>query len=401
MTILVIAMQRFANPEDGYQLRAWHLSRQLAKLDSLVLVPTACSEKDGDKAGLDSRDLFDEVVEPLFLPDARPSIIRHLRWSAADFYSLSYPRFHRQATDLISSTLKQHAATRIVVFGWELAGFAMPFRSAKVLIDVCDSGALYIEREAALRTSMTLVEKLRWGMMCWRQHNAERRLPHWFTHVTAASDMDTQAIRRVSGGCNNVTTIPNGVSPSLEKPLAGRNGAWKRGVVFWGNLATSPNARAIRFFFDKVYEPYLAAAGVEWCIVGRRAEPWLEAAARRYPLIRATGFVENLNAVVSDYPVFINPMISGSGIKNKVLEALALGKAVVSTPLGIESIAGAVNGKHYVEASTPKEMAESVLALLQDPARCETLGSNARQLVLAQYTWEQAGKKLRSVVEAM
>jgi glycosyltransferase involved in cell wall biosynthesis len=46
-------------------------------------------------------------------------------------------------------------------------------------------------------------------------------------------------------------------------------------------------------------------------------------------------------------------------------------------------------------------MAESVLALLKDPARCKTLGSNARQLILAQYTWRHAGEKLRSVLEAM
>jgi glycosyltransferase involved in cell wall biosynthesis len=84
-----------------------------------------------------------------------------------------------------------------------------------------------------------------------------------------------------------------------------------------------------------------------------------------------------------------------------VLEALALEKAVVSTPLGMESIAGAVNGLHYVEASTPEEMAESVLALLKDTARRETLGSNARQLILAQYTWAHAGKKLKSVLETM
>jgi glycosyltransferase involved in cell wall biosynthesis len=93
--------------------------------------------------------------------------------------------------------------------------------------------------------------------------------------------------------------------------------------------------------------------------------------------------------------------VSGGGIKNKVLEAFALEMAVVSTPLGMESIAGAVNGLHYVEASTPEEMAESVLALLKDPARRKTLGSKARQLILAQHTWRQAGEKLRSVFEAM
>jgi glycosyltransferase involved in cell wall biosynthesis len=401
MTTLVITKQRFAHLADGYDLRAWHLSRELARLDSLVLVPIACDERDRGKVSLDPRDVFEEVVEPLVLPDAHPSIIRHLRWHEADYYSWGYPRYHRQTVDLISATLKRHSASRIMAVGACLAGFLMPFRSARVLLDVIDSGALYIEREAAFYTRMTSVEKLTWRMMCWRHMNTERRLPRWFTHVTAVSDMDAQAIRRVSGGCNNVTTIPNGVPPSLEQPRTSRKGPWKRGIVFWGDLTFCVNARAIRFFYEKVYEPYLAAAGVEWCIVGRGPEPWLDAAARRYPSIRVTGFVDDLYAVVSEYPVVINPMISGGGIKNKVLEALALEKAVVSTPLGIGSIAGAVNGLHYVEASTPEDMAESVLGLLKDPARCETLGSNARRLILAQHTWRHVGEKLRSVVEAM
>jgi glycosyltransferase involved in cell wall biosynthesis len=401
MTTLVITKQRLAHLADGYDLRAWHLSRELAKLDSLVLLPIACNERDRGKVSLDPRDVFEEVVGPLALPDARPSIIRHLRWHAADYYSWGYPGYYRQAVDLISTTLKRHSASRIMAIGTALAGFLFPFRSAKVLFDVIDSGAVYIEREAAFYPRMAAKEKLGWRMMCWRYMNTERRLPHWFTHVTTVSDLDTQGIRRVSGGCNNVTTIPNGVPLSLEQPRAGRNGPKKRGIVFWGDLTFSVNARALRFFFEKVYEPYLVAAGVEWCIVGRGPEPWLEAAARRYPSIRVTGFVEDLYAVLSDYPVAINPMVSGGGMKNKMLEALALEKAVVSTPLGMESIASAVNGVHYVEASTPEDLAQSVLALLKDPARCKTLGSNARQLILTQHTWRHVGDKLRSVVEAM
>jgi glycosyltransferase involved in cell wall biosynthesis len=54
-----------------------------------------------------------------------------------------------------------------------------------------------------------------------------------------------------------------------------------------------------------------------------------------------------------------------------------------------------------VEAATPEDLAESVLALLKDPARCQTLGSNARQLILARHTWGRVGEKLRSVAEAM
>ena len=350
---------------------------------------------------LDPYGLFDEVVEPPAPPGGRPSILRHLRWSDANYFSLGHPRFHRQTVDLISSTLRRHSASRIVAFGGDLAGFLAPFRSARVLFDAGDSTVLYIERYVAACTDMTLAKKLRWGLAHWRWIHTEGNFPRWFTHVTTDNDADTQIIKRLSGGRENVTTIPNGVDPALEQSLAGKHTPSKRGVIFWGGLAFPANAHAIRYFFDKVYEPYLAAAGVEWCLVGRGAEPWVEAAARRYPSIRVMGFVEDLYAVVSSYPVVINPMVSGGGIKNKVLEAFALEKAVVSTPLGIESIAGAVNGLHYVEASTPEEMAESVLALLKDPARCKTLGSNARQLILAQHTWRHVGEKLRLVFEAM
>lgn len=401
MTTLVITNKSLANEAEPYDRRVWYLSRELARLDSLVLVPISCAERDRGKVSLDPRDLFDEVVEPLVLPEERPSSLRHLRWRDANFYSLGYPRYYREAVDLISATLKRHSASRIVAFCADLAGFLLPFRSEKVLMDAMDSTALYLERDDAARSGMTLVEKAKSAMARWRWINNEARLPHWFTHVIMISDIDTQAVRRVSGGCNNVTTIAMGIPPFLEQPLRRRNGPRRPGVVFWGNLAFPPNAQAMRFFLEKVYEPYLAVAGVEWCIVGRGAEPWLEAAARRYPAIRVTGFVEDLYSLVTEYRVTINPMVSGGGIKNKVLEALALEMAVVSTPLGMESIAGAVNGLHYVEASTPEAMAESVLALLKDPARCETLGSNARRLILAQHTWEHVGRKLRSVVEAM
>lgn len=401
MTTLLVTNKPFANLTDGYGLRAWHLSRELARLDSLVLVPISCSGRDRGKVSLDPHDLFDEVVQPLVLPHGQPSILRHLRWSEANYYSWGYPGYYRQAVDLISSTMRRHSASRIVAFGGDLAPFLTPFRSARVLFDLCDSTVLYIERYVAACTDMTFANKLRWALALYRWIRNEGSFPRLFTHVTTGNDADTQLIKRLSGGRENVTTIPNGVDPALERSVATKHTPSKRGVIFWGDLAFPANAHAIRFFFDKVYEPYLAAAGVEWCIVGRGAEPWVEAAARRYPSIRVTGFVEDLYAVVSQYPVMINPMVSGGGIKNKVLEALALEMAVVSTPLGMESIGNAVNGLHYIEAATPEEMAESVLALLKDPARCKTLGSNARQLILAQYTWEHAGKKLRSVLEWM
>ena len=136
-------------------------------------------------------------------------------------------------------------------------------------------------------------------------------------------------------------------------------------------------------------------------MIGRNAKPWLMEAARRYPGIRPAGYVPDLYAAVADYPLFVNPMVSGSGIKNKVLEALALGKAVVSTPLGMESIGGAIEGVHYACASTPEAMAAEILDLLRRPERREALGRNARRLIVERHSWDHVGAKLRGLVASL
>jgi glycosyltransferase involved in cell wall biosynthesis len=89
----------------------------------------------------------------------------------------------------------------------------------------------------------------------------------------------------------------------------------------------------------------------------------------------------------------VNPMISGSGMKNKVLEAFALNIAVVSTPLGMESIDGAVAGTHYLKADDPEEFAKSIQSLLDDEQKRSVIAKNANKLLLEKFTWERTGEK--------
>ncbi|MHC5059387.1 MAG: glycosyltransferase family 4 protein [Planctomycetota bacterium] len=133
--------------------------------------------------------------------------------------------------------------------------------------------------------------------------------------------------------------------------------------------------------------------GLEWCIVGRNPETWLLDKATSCKSIRLTGYVEDLFSLVREYPVMVNPMISGSGMKNKVLEAFALNIAVVSTPLGMESIDGAVAGTHYLKADDPEEFAKSIQSLLDDEQKRSVIAKNANKLLLEKFTWERTGEK--------
>ena len=100
------------------------------------------------------------------------------------------------------------------------------------------------------------------------------------------------------------------------------------------------------------------------------------------------GYVDDLRAAVGRYPIMIYPMRSGSGLKNKVLEAFGLGLVVVSTPMGVEALPLARDGVHLVSATSAPDFAAAVLGLLDDPARRERLREAAHALVGRHYRWE-------------
>ena len=93
----------------------------------------------------------------------------------------------------------------------------------------------------------------------------------------------------------------------------------------------------------------------------------------------------------------VNPMVSGSGLKNKLLEAFALGRAVVSTAMGSEAI-NATPGEHFLLGRDAKDFAHKVIYLLSDPIAAQALGARARQLIEQRYTWHEVENQWRSLL---
>jgi glycosyltransferase involved in cell wall biosynthesis len=122
-------------------------------------------------------------------------------------------------------------------------------------------------------------------------------------------------------------------------------------------------------------------------VAGRDPGPELEALAAAAPRLRLLGFVPDLGPLYARAGVFVNPMRGGGGTRLKMLEAMAAGKAVVSTAIGAEGLA-LTPGRDVVVADGAPAFAEAVRALLADPGRAARLGQAARALVEARYRWE-------------
>ena len=109
-----------------------------------------------------------------------------------------------------------------------------------------------------------------------------------------------------------------------------------------------------------------------------------------------TGFVDDPNEYLSKARVVVAPLRIGAGIQDKVLEGMALGKAVVASSLAASGIEGAAHGGNLLIADDAHEMTEAIVNLWDSNTLREELGYQARELIRSRYTWSKVGNQLRS-----
>ncbi len=202
------------------------------------------------------------------------------------------------------------------------------------------------------------------------------------------SEEDRQALQsQVPEG--RFMVVPNGVDVDRFKPAAGRD----EGLVFVGGNTWFPNRDALDYFCGSIL-PLLRESGAEIPVrwVGRASESEREEYGRRHG-IELTGYVDDIRPYVGDAACYIVPLRVGGGTRLKILDAWAMGKAVVSTSIGCEGLA-ARDGENILVRDTPHEFADAVRAVLHDVELRRRLGANARKTAESLYSWEVIGKPM-------
>jgi glycosyltransferase involved in cell wall biosynthesis len=116
--------------------------------------------------------------------------------------------------------------------------------------------------------------------------------------------------------------------------------------------------------------------------------------------ITVTGEVPDPTEYIARATVCIDPVQIGAGMQNKLVEYMACGKAVVTTPVANEGI-NAISGTHLLEAAGPEAFADAVVALLRNPEMRAALGKSAREHIQRYWTWEKLFSELESEMLAM
>jgi len=213
--------------------------------------------------------------------------------------------------------------------------------------------------------------------------------------TAAVSDAD-RALLASRAPRASICTIPTGVDTTYFTP----NGSQEThgALVFTGSMDWFPNEDCILHFTEAVFPRIRAAVPeVSLTVVGRNPGPRVRRLVA-IPGVRVTGTVNDVRPYIAAAAVCVVPLRVGGGTRLKIFEALAMGKAVVSTTVGAEGLP-LVPGTHFVQADDPEQFADSVVSLLRDPRRRRALGDAGRCLVEERYSWSQVGRQFEARCE--
>jgi glycosyltransferase involved in cell wall biosynthesis len=274
-------------------------------------------------------------------------------------------------------------------------------------VDLCVADFLYTTPNVPLGGRVPViffdhnVEHIIWKRLCqietspwrralleveWRKvRRAEARACTRASLTIAVSDLDraqlaatapSAAICAISTGVDTAYFVPNGWR---EAPTS---------LVFVGSMDWYPNEDAILSFIQAIL-PGIRRRVPEasLTVVGRNPSPRLRATAADAG-VRVTGTVEDVRRYLAEAAVVVVPLRVGGGTRLKIFEALAMGKAVVSTGVGAEGLP-LVPGTHYLRGDAPDAFAGAVVSLLENPGQRTALGAAGRRLVEEKFAWPQ------------
>ena len=213
--------------------------------------------------------------------------------------------------------------------------------------------------------------------------------------TVAVSDDDRQRLAELSPE-SRIVSIPTGVDTAYFAPRDG--GDRPARLVFSGSMDWHPNEDAVCYFVESIL-PRIRAEfpNVSFTVIGRNPSARVRELASQ-PGVAVTGTLDDVRPSIAEGSVYVVPLRAGSGTRIKIFEALAMGKAVVSTTVGAEGLA-LESGRHFLAADTPHDFAHAVIRLLRDPARRHALGCAGRGLVEANYSWATVARQFEARCE--
>ena len=387
---IFILLPRIPYPlEKGDKLRAYHQIKQLSKDNEIVL----CALNDNGK--VDEQQAF-QALQPYchsinFIKLSKPGILFGLLRAFFKGLPLQCGYFYnRKAAKKVDALIAKHQPD--MLYG-QLVRVAEYIRHIDIpkAIDYQDVFSYGMKRRRDIASWMTRpVYNMEYQRLC----RYEATVFDEFNIKTIISEPDRDLIPHPKK--DEILIIPNGVDHEFFQPQQQEK---RYDIVFTGNMSYAPNVNAVEYLANEILPiVWKTLPEAKMYVAGATPDPKVKKAANDRIIV--SGWLDDIRDAYAQSRVFIAPMRIGTGLQNKLLEAMSMGIPAITTPLANASL-GAKPGEEILVGSNAEELAQHIITLLTEPEKAQQIAQAGFDFTNRVYDWGQSTAILENAMEQL
>lgn len=315
-------------------------------------------------------------------------------------FSLFLKKYPHESSDYFSKELKTKILDVIKTFDINVVHFDLIYMAQYVncIYDlskvIAPNDINWLLWRDAFRLETNLIMKIKNLIHYFKVKRFEIDFYKKFDRCIVVTQKDEKEIRKYLPPLK-ISVIPIGVDFHYFQPDNQLSDSHR--LIFTGVMSYKPNVDAMLYFCKEIL-PLVKdkIQDIKLYIIGR--DPTREIIQLAKDEVVVTGYVEDIRPYIKEASVYVCPLRMGSGIKNKILEAMSIGIPIVATSLSVEGIE-VVPGEHIIIANKPEEFAKNIIVLINDKKLRLSLRENARRLIEEKYNWEKVADEYGKIYE--
>jgi glycosyltransferase involved in cell wall biosynthesis len=382
--------------DTGGKIRTGKILEQLSKTHEITLISNVESSKDTPYVSQMNR-FCTKFISVLWKEPKRYSLSFYVRLFFKMFSIYPVTALNDYSNSLRLAIEKELASQKYDVAICDFVQSALNFKNIKnipVVLFQHNVESMIARRQYEHASS--LIFKIFWWLQWKKMFFFEKHICHCFDLVIAVSEEDKKLFQELYD-VNHVHTIPTGVdidyySPCVSEPVQNNI------LAFCGSMDWLPNEDAMFYLIDEIL-PQLKRKlpQIQLYIIGRNPSDRLKQKVKANPEVKLTGWVEDTRPFICKSTLFIVPIRVGGGTRLKIYEAMAMGKAVISTSIGAEGLP-VTNGENIVIVDNPVEFQNRIIELLEDKEKREKIGAAASLFVRENFAWQRVSERFSELI---
>ena len=374
----------------GDRLRMYNILKQLKLLGYEVTLISLVTQDDDIRGAMEHNEFYSKLITVPFNRKmaylyAAKAVFNDKPFIVEYFYS-------REMQKVVDNLLKKENFDIITGYMIRIAPYLEKYKDENIIIDFVDAVSMMYQRR--IKNVQSLWDKFKIGIEYIKVKNYEKKCTKIFKMQTVISQTDKDYIEKFVKK-SNIKIVGNGVDTEYYKPV---DYLKENKICFVGSMQYIPNSEAAIYFATKVF-PLVKKSipDAKFKIIGANPRKDLFEAVKGVEGVEITGKVDDVREYMKDCKVSVCPVKIAGGIQNKILEAMAMGIPVLTTPEGAEGIG--VSEEVLEVANSDEDYANKVIELIKNNEKNYQIGKNSREFIINNFSWEKVGKDWENLID--